>query len=452
MRIALHAMTMNRDAPMMLILSRLLERIGCEVMIMSVRNYGLVLRNWRPHAVFFGTLSKAHYIREQCPDAKLFYCAGEGGESKEFMDENFFLENEDIFDEIVKIFVWGRKTVDFLAEKCRERGLTGLEKKILDATKVLVNSHPRFDLLRFMPALSQQKKTIGINTNFVRLNTFDGRSTLWHLMQNQVNFSWVSKELREAETSFEALDFITKETPYNVSIRPYPLEDRHMYVRRSQNGYEEFPRKHFNGRVMIDDGLDYSTWISSQRMVISKVSSSLSEAYFKGIPALFVEKLSGTYEFYRQRSEIERLLVETAYTPESLGEMKEALRNPEQIPMKVENLEELWRDYYGLAEPGSALLRIARTIVDELKKGHHNRLPRMPKTAIKAYDSVVFWYLRRKDPCNVNFSFKEGYHKVPEHYEKIVDNIMADRPSIVWTGKGLPKATATEPVVTEKQK
>lgn len=424
-RVVLHAMTLNRDAPMMIILSRLLESMGCNVIVTSVRNYMAVIKYWRPHAILYGTLSKSKAIIRQWDKAKLFYCAGEGGESKEFMDENFYLDNEDIFERTLKIFVWGNKTKEYLAEKCHDKGMLDMERKILNGDKVIANGHPRLDLMHFMPSVSTKNKTIGINTNLNRLNAFDGRSTLHYLIQNDENFFWVRSELREAEVIIKTIEYIVRETPFNVSIRPYPNENKYMY-KNTKIDLDKFPRKHFNGRVEIDDTLDYSSWISNQLLVISRVSTTITEAYQFNIPVIFIDRLAGNYDFFRNRSEIERLLVDTAYQPSTMDELCTAINNPESIPIKPDRLKELWSDYYGMDKPGSALKRIAKTIVSELDKGRHFCSPLLPKPVLRLYDEIIFRRVCWKNRFHTNFNFKEGYHDIPAHYTDIVRNILAD--------------------------
>ena len=68
-RIVIRAFTLRRDVAAAAVLAKLLERMGCEVMIASTRNFRRILKLWKPHAVLLNTVSEVETCMELTPEA-----------------------------------------------------------------------------------------------------------------------------------------------------------------------------------------------------------------------------------------------------------------------------------------------------------------------------------------------------------------------------------------------
>ena len=176
-RIVLFSFTLRRDFPCLHVLKRLLETLGdAKVVIASQRNISHYLRYWRPHALLFQTSQRVRHFERYHPDLKLFYFAGEGGETFYDYDEKHFIKHPHLLDKLERIFLWGEAAKNFMHRDDEELH-NGRYKELIDSCKVTVVGHPRTDLSKFMPP-TPKKYTIGILTHFYMLNCFDRRTSL----------------------------------------------------------------------------------------------------------------------------------------------------------------------------------------------------------------------------------------------------------------------------------
>ena len=428
-RVAIHTLAIKRDIASRYVLSKLLEHHDCEVCLTSVRTYARVLKYWRPHGFVSVISTKVPFSIKTFPDAKFFHCAGEGAEYSTSFDEQHLLENERIFDKLSRIYLWGDVAKENMLKKCDEFGKPHLKKYINSDGKVLVNGHPRVDVSRYMPRKdSSSRNSIGFVGRFPTINDYKGTSTL--------HFGFVREfEIREAELELKLLrcylkiiDYIIDYTSFNISIRPYPAENSKQYFRREIDGkHSGFNNRKYNGRIEIDDSLDFSSWCMAQKAIISSQSTMITEAYLMDIPAINIDKVAGAYDAVQERGEkygIHNILMEAPYQPNTYKELFSALLETNNIPINKHKLEELWDGCYNLNQKGSVLNRMAKDIVKELESGHHSLKPLLGLKILKLYDNYSFYKACKKEPFHPCFYYKEGYHEIPSHYDEIVKNIL----------------------------
>ena len=63
---------------------------------------------------------------------------------------------------------------------------------------------------------------------------------------------------------------------------------------------------------------------------------------------------------------------------------------------------------------------------------------------LEAIDFVSFRRAMRKNDMHANFDYKAGHHTIPPHYDTIVDNILNQHLSTIYTDRPSPAKTLPE--------
>ncbi|RPI79168.1 MAG: hypothetical protein EHM45_03930 [Desulfobacteraceae bacterium] len=426
-RIVLHAMTLRRDFPSWYILKGLLENLGAAVVITSVRNYIRTIRYWRPHIVVYPNASKTTPIIEAFPRSKFIMYSGEGGESKTTLNESYFINHPDHYRRMDKILLWGQNTFNLMLEIAKEKGQEDLSREFSSDGRIEIVGHPRLDVCRFWPTTQKgNNRSIGLAGHFFTLNCFDGRSALHFAFQGKRHYENMDAEVRTLGLYLDLIDFIVKETNFNVSIRPYPLEAPKQYFAAKGSPKGEFVNPDFRGRINIDSSLDFASWASKQDLIVTSVSTLVTEAYLLNVPVVYIDRLSGNYSLFCSRNDVNRILSEIVPQAGSFEELCTFVREPFKVPLNKSKINPFWENYYDLKHTESFLMKAAYIIHHEAEKGHHDSLPIIPLSFLKRIDDLHFYMACLRNPHHPNFNYKEGYHNLPFQYNEVIKKIFCE--------------------------
>lgn len=355
-RILLHSMTFKRDFGMMYVLSKLLESLGCDCIIANNTNLNLsCLRWWRPHAVFFVTLSHAKTISEAYPNAKLFHLSAEGG-AFYAPAECSILEDEKTIDNIHQFYLWGKGTYDLISKK--EHSLKKQPKtKITD--KCMIVGSPRMDLCTFADKsrknVADKKIKIGLVGSFFYLN---------NIKQNPLETLGIHElgdfpdqtgdhlrfQIKLCETYCKLIRHLDKNV-YSFSIRPYPLEIIKSYI-----GFEPFAE--------INTNLEFTSWLTEQDIIIGSTSTTVTQIAATELPYInldaFLERKEWPYGNFLS-SGLEN------HQAKRFDEILSMIKNHQDFKFKNPKMTEMIDYYYRSPEKGSALYRVAKDIVEKVK-------------------------------------------------------------------------------------
>jgi hypothetical protein len=417
--------TLRRDLPSCCVLKKVLEAKGdASVVVCSQRSVFYYLRHWRPQALVYPSSSDTRYFAPDADRVKLFCYPGEGGESFEHYNEKFFIHNPEYLGKVHRLLLWGNATRRFLLEE--ENAVHhGRYRDILDNDKIRVVGHPRLDLARFFPR-RKPRRSIGICTHFFTLNNFRGDTALRLAFGEPESLKALDFEVELLEAVVKIINYVLEHTDYDVSIRPYPLEAPQMYYMGKGNK-NRFHNPRYQGRVSIDGHLDYPGWASEQELVISSVTTALSESYFVGTPMIFISNmLKRTNEFVYYNS-INKLLGDATLQPDSFEELTHYLRNPQDTPFDIQSIIPFMSEYYNTGVSGSSLARAADVILADVRGEGRTSTPYVPAAFIHLREWANFCVERIKDPLAGNFNYLRGYHSIPDYYDQIATNIAAGR-------------------------
>lgn len=409
-RIVIRAFTLRRDVGIAIVLARVLEAKGCEVLIASSRNFQDILTNWRPHAVVINTNSQIDVVKRCCPEAALICLHGEGAQDKNTSYVLGLSRNPERYEQLDRVLVWGRRMLPWFEELLPKHHHEG---------KVFLCGNPRLDLIKYNPNIYDvsKRESFGVTGRFHQINYYDGRPTIFALRKEE-NLLPVIKQAETFSLVTKVIRFLLEKTGSKISLRPHPLE--------APEGYESL-RKYISPKLKIDTSLDFVDWATRQKLIMMPSSTSFLEAYLLKVPLLNFSKITdGSGRTDQPLAEMSQTL---ALMPNSFDELLEMLNTdfPEvqQMPAIDKHLDEVHDWFY----EGSAVLRSANVIMDTIHAHKFLRRFHWPTAAMKWKDDIRFKRLVKREPLHPNFSYKSGYHVAPPHYQTVVDNILASERS-----------------------
>ena len=151
-KVLIHSMTFNRDFGMSLILSRLLERLGCECLIVNNANVtSIPVKLWNPDAVFYVTPGKAEKLIKYYPRAKIFLFSAEGSIGYKIAEVRI-AGNPDLINKLSRIYLWGKTPKLYLLNKYMET--EGAKKNIFES-KFKIVGNMRGDIVKYRKAINK---------------------------------------------------------------------------------------------------------------------------------------------------------------------------------------------------------------------------------------------------------------------------------------------------------
>ncbi|HBC87157.1 MAG TPA: hypothetical protein DCZ94_09405 [Lentisphaeria bacterium] len=404
-RIVIRAFTLRRDIGISYILAEILRKAGCEVYISCCRNYTNALVKWKPHAVIINTVGAVDTSKRLAPDAKIILWPGEGSEPIDRGDAYHFARLGN-FKDIDLVLLWGKANLDAFENRFGKNDC-----------KLKVCGNPKFDLIKFSPS-PVKRNTIGIIGRFGEINLYDKKPGIFILM-NTDHLDVFKMICDQFVTVIKLIDFIVKNTDFNVSIRPHPHEAPEGYSRI----YDEF-----GDRVEVDSSYEFSPWASRQKMLIGTASSSFLEAYLLKIPVISIDRLSGADKTVEEKCKSNTMLYSMSINPSSFEELCQLVKSEPKPASDIKEIDDFLKYFSEWPHDGSAIKKAADTILSLLRGSKFRFHMNYPIEYIDLIDWYYFWKSTLLGGTNhPNFNYKNGYHKMPPEYKTIIQNVMSCR-------------------------
>ncbi|MBF0300012.1 MAG: hypothetical protein HQK51_14915, partial [Oligoflexia bacterium] len=289
-RVLLHSMTFKRDFGPVYILSKLLEKLGCECVVANNRNLLTKrLRLWNPHAVIFLTLSRMRDIKKVFPKAKLFYYSGEAGDNSVLSPEYLIIKDPFLYNSISKTYLWGNTLAKALLADFKKFKHLPSNKDF--ESKFFLAGNPSIDIAKYglKCSTNDRKIKIGLIGSFSLINN-PNASLIYSLYETNSNTHYAVYNIVFEEARFQVNLLETYKTiiekldpnKYEVSFRPYPLE--------SMDNYKEvtFFTRH---NVTIDDSISFFTWLSNQDVILGGSSTTIIQLMITNRPYINLDLL-----------------------------------------------------------------------------------------------------------------------------------------------------------------
>jgi len=394
-------MTFKRDYCFIYILSKLLEEKGCECIIVNNTNlHKKYFRLWKPHAVFFVTLSHARSIRSSYPNAKLFLWAAEGGYEDE-SEELAILDNPELISSIDKIYLWGEATLKAMENKMGKLNFTEDRKKTVKE-KCVIAGNPRMDIAKFhtQRLLEKTKKTnIGLIGNFYYINNKNYHPFSVMLDSELSKKGSMGKldeiqfQIRQLKTYCDLMRELGTDD-YSFSFRPYPLENIENY--KTLTHTEKLPFE-------ISDLLDFSIWIARQDLIIGATSTTISQIAAAKKPYINIDKLNKRPSRHYDMEMSKGL---KKHQPASYTEMMQMVRDYEKYKLDNPTIQGKLDYYHNASGTGSAIRAVAKDIEGQLTNSHDTK-SLLNKSAACFLDDLWSSYIEKRsaEELKNNYSY-----------------------------------------------
>ncbi len=410
-RVVIRAFTCRRDVAPMEVLKRLLERMGCKVILANTRNFHIAVKYWKPDAIVVNTLSDV-MIKKDFPDTKVIFYSGEGFHGPNDSHAKIWLQNPEYFENMDLGLVWGPK----VKEECAERFAKGT-----DISKIHVVGNPKLDLIKFLPEdlKNNKKNSVGFIGRFPKLNDHLARSSMYFL-STEFQLEEAITQCKSANAMIIAANKILEETDLNISIRPHPHEQIESYPKNISVWFD----KKYHNRIDIDDSLFLPTWIAEQKAILSPTSTSFLEAYMLDVPVINLDYLSDIVQFNQDYISFTKEWQEAALMPKTYDDLIALLND--DVALKVQEdpaIEKQLEEFSNKDPNSSACLNAAYAIMKSLKAENKRTSLHVPYGIVDLWDEISFRRNMRWNNRHQNFCYRRGYHEIPDYVDDIIDKI-----------------------------
>lgn len=417
-RVVIRTTAARRDAATAALLGQLLEEMGCAVLVTSTRDFDITMTLWRPHVVVLSVMGRAARARELSPASAVVYIDAEGFLAPGFTIAEWWAENLELLQQFDLALVWGERVV----EECRE----ALPAE--QARKIKAVGNPKLDFVRYLPADLQkpqsERDSIGVVCRFGTINQYEGVPPI-RTIPNKIygnNAERVVVEVHGFDAVVSAIHTILRNTHYRISIRPHPFEQVESYERHVIPLHFDA----YRDRIEVDTSLEFCAWASKQKALVSPTSSSFLEAYLLGIPIVNLDRIAGTDRFMRDYSSVTSEWQQASTTPKNVDELAEIVTGDLAPPPPNDDIERQLSEYCDWDNGGSACMRAAVEILSFLEATRFPGQFHWPRWLVDLRDNISFRRALRRNPLHHNFNYRRGYHRLPAHFDAMVDRIMAD--------------------------
>ena len=411
-RVLIRAHTCRRDVAPAALLAGILEKMGCEVVVASIRMFTNSLKQWRPDAVVIFNPGSAPSIRSILPKTKIIFTEGECFCRYSAKRSDYCRDNQNIYDSIDLIQTCG--------EAQQQPFFEWAGSSVKEKVKVVGNL--KLDLARFLPSElieTSRSNSVGVVGRFPKLNHYEGEPAFFNLVGEE-NLDYLINSSKAFFGTFKSIKEILQSTDLNVSIRPHPLE--------ALEYYDAVLAKHFTkqeiSRVDVDSTLDFSSWAAKQKVLISPTSTSFLEATLLGVPVINLDKICDTSVYNKEYTEAAAEWQQGGIMANDLEHLSSVLNKELPRAVLTPEIKKQLEEQSDFKCEESSALRAAKQIIELLSQNKNPILWRWPKWMALLRDEVSFRRAMKKSPLHANFNYKNGYHKIPKHFDSMIKSIM----------------------------
>lgn len=426
-KVLIHSMTFNRDFGMTFILSRLLEFLGCECIVVNNANLTSVpIKLWNPDAVFFVTPGNTKKLIKYYPKARLFMFSAEGSVNYKISEAEIATDPE-MLGKFSRIYLWGEKAKRYLLDKYM--GTEGATQDIFESI-FMIAGNMRGDIIKYRRARDKSCKIkIGFIGNFWLINTIKKDFSLFKYLFDKKDDPHMLEEsilqIKYLKVLLEILDRLDKDK-YEISLRPYPLERKNIYQDI------DYIR---NKGISINESIDFSSWVAEQDIIIgNSVSTTISLLAIAKTPFINLTLLCGSnFDLYGKVLPAQLLAAVSRYSPANFEDLFKTIADYEKQTFFDEDSEQLLHELYDLKSEGSSIFKVALDIVGKLNESPSG-LPLRTSlpfgiVRIMNYLNLKYREFRNRHSIESDYSFfiyENQAAKVKNEFDHVIARIIAE--------------------------
>ena len=408
----------RRDIGSVFVLSKLLEENGCKCFITGFFNYNRIdTKLWNPDVIVVLSVNRVLKLKKAYPKADIFYIPGEGGENYPNCEERVLAEEEEIFNGITKIFLWGKNAIENITKRIDEIGsdcfLDGKEDILLKKIKVV--GQPRYDLVEFSNNNANNEKiNIGFIGNFAAINSITGRTTLFKVLsEDSTIYQQVISQVNMGKLYCDVIKKLDNSI-YNYSIRPYPGEYVNQYFDA------EIINKY---SVQIDESYDFGTWISKQDLIIGPTSSTYGLIAAMNKPLLLVDFVNNSRDESEYKMSMSKLFHQDIILPRTLEQLLKMIKDFRSMEIYGPKQDIILDQLYSIKMKGSVLARISNEIKSILDaKNRFSIRLHIPFFLLKFIDRFIFIFKENKNRYS-SMCYSKSLKSLNHEFGPVVEKI-----------------------------
>jgi len=421
-------MTFQRDFGMCYVLAKILEYLGCQCLLVNNTNlFSLPVKMWNPDAVFYVTPGKTEKIINHFLKAKLFLFSAEGSVGYKISEAQIMLDKKK-FDRLSRIYLWGRGQKKYLLEKFLENGggdPTDFELKFKIAGNL------RGDIIKYSNKDKDKGKiSVGFIGSYWIINSIKNRFNIFsYLFENRHNLRvWQdsSAQIKCLKIFSDIIDRLDS-SKYIINYRPYPLEDRKVCSEVLSKA---------NSGIKIDDSIDFSMWLAKQDVVISNgITTTVSLMAIVRKPFINLTTLCGiNLDIYKDRLPEQLIKLISNNSPSRYEDLFKMLEAYDKYVFYDAETIDMFDELYSINYDGSAILKIAFDILDELNCGRDSTYTfssNFRDLILESFNYINLKYRKFRNRKNISndysfFIWEEIEAKVKSEFDQVVVAILKD--------------------------
>lgn len=414
LRIVIRAFTCRRDVAPAELLARVLSRLGCDVLVTSMRDFERTLHLWKPHAAVVNTPGQAMRVKSVAPDVVTVWIEGEGFLPDAYSHALTLSKQLELFRAADLVLLWGQVVYDQIC--------TALAGE--DIGKIKIVGNPKLDLVRYLPdrlKIGKSARSVGVVCRFPGVNHHEGRMPIKHL-PNPGNLARITDQAKGFVAVIDSIRAILSQTDFSVSLRPHPNEQLDSYARYLPFWFGADGEQ----RVSVDGSLDFASWAAGQQALLSPSSTSFLEAYLLNVPVINLDYIAGTVDANRSYDEMVATWQSGGIMPADVDELCSILKEGVPAPSRIAAIDEQLANYCDCSLGKPACLRAAQAILQKLQVASPTNRLHFPAFALDIMGELSFRRAMRINPLHHNFNYCRSYHSIPDHYDEMVAAIMRE--------------------------
>lgn len=290
-----------------------------------------------------------------------------------------------------KIFLWNNTFLNYISSYTET-----------NKDKFIISGSPKVHISILAKTFLKNKKennNIGLVGRFNSINDFSDRSCLFVTATSFYaldEFKMGSRgEILSLFCYLEIIEYLIKNTSYNISIRPHPNEKIESY---------DVIKKQYGNRIKISEhDQDFIEWMYENDTIVCTPSTSIVEPIINDIPLISIHKMvKGT----SLREYVEKMLnpfLTKINSPDNLSELKKLINTDDLKNLKDnQEFEEAKKKYYGNDE--SMKLNAMNEIVIYLKKNFYS-----DKKRFFLFSNIIYLFLNLPTYLKYKIFKKEKY-------------------------------------------
>ena len=244
---------------------------------------------------------------------------------------------------------------------------------------------------------------------------------IFSLANNSGKYKYVDTQMKTFIALINICKDIIKNTDYNISIRVHPFEAIDGYKNNLKRWFGEENLK----RLSIDESLDFSHWVSKQKVVVTPTSNAITECYLLNIPVINIDKIANVVQFNKNIDKVVEDWFQGVYLPSNSKDLIKLLKRKKLTVRKSKVIDDMLNNYCDWHNGDYSSRISSYEIISDLNNQKNIKFKlSLPFFIVKFLLSLKDRFYIFRNPLIKNFNYTTTFHEPPKIYSKITKKIL----------------------------